>query len=288
MPLEAWLIALGSAFLFAAGLIVTQIGLRYTTPGLGAAVSMPTTLVLFWASAPFTADFSGWRWDAALVFSGIGMFYPVAITILTFEANRLMGPHVTGALGNFGPLVALAAGLLWLGEQLSLGQLIGILIVVAGVTTLSTSRRWAGEEWPGWLVVLPLTGSLVRGLAPVALKYGFMLWPNPRVATLLCYLSSATISFVSGVMRARAAGTWFNARGVKWFMGVGVCNGLATWGTIEAVSRGPVSIVTSVVACSPMFTLGLAALVFGRKEITRRQGVGVALTVAGMLLLLSR
>ena len=100
MPFEAWALALGSAALFGLGLVVTQLGLRDMTPALGATFSMPTAALIFWASAPFLADFSGWDTDAALLFAAVGIFYPAMITLLTFEANRLMGPYVSGAISG--------------------------------------------------------------------------------------------------------------------------------------------------------------------------------------------
>ena len=49
MPIEAWMLALGSASLFGLGLVVTQFGLRDMTPALGATFSMPMAALVFWA-----------------------------------------------------------------------------------------------------------------------------------------------------------------------------------------------------------------------------------------------
>lgn len=285
MPLEAWICALSAAFLFGLSLNLAQLGLRHLPVALGSMISIPTAATMFWLSAPLTADFSGWRNDAALLFACVGLFYPAAVTILTFEGTRFLGPNVTAALGNLAPVVAVAAGLFWLGETLGARQLAGIAVLVAGVTLLTTNRNWGETAWPLWALAFPLTASLLRGLAQPLLKIGFGWWPNPRVATLLCYASSATVVIVVGLLRKKASAARFTPKGVAWFMLVGVGNGLATWLGIEAVARGPVSLVTPVVASYPLFTLAIGSLVLRRVQVSREQRIGVALAAAGVMLL---
>ena len=150
MPLEAWIYSIAAAALFGLSLNLAQIGLRYMPVALGSMISIPTAAVLFWLSSPWTADFSGWRNDAALLFAVTGLFYPAVVTILTFEATRFLGPNVTAAMGNLAPVVAVAAGVLWLGEALGARQFAGIAVLVAGVTLMTTNRNWGDSTWPLW------------------------------------------------------------------------------------------------------------------------------------------
>lgn len=285
MPLEAWICALSAAFLFGLSLNLAQIGLSHMPVALGSMISIPTAGALFWLSAPWTADFSGWRNDAALLFACVGLFYPAAVTMLTFEATRYLGPNVTAAMGNLAPIVAVAAGILWLGEALGLRQIAGIAVLVTGVTLLTTNRNWGDTTWPLWALALPLTASMLRGLSQPLLKIGFGWWNNPRVATLLCYMSSATVVILVGLLRKKASAASFTPKGVAWFMAVGVGNGLATWLGIEAVARGPVSLVAPVVASYPLFTLAVGSVVLRRVKVSRTQAIGVALAALGVMTL---
>ena len=286
MPLEAWGFAIAAAALFGFALNLAQIGLRHLPVALGSRVSIPTAATLFWLSSPWTADFSGWRNDAALLFAGIGLFYPAVVTILTFEAARWLGPNITAALGNLAPVVAVVAGVVWLGETLGARQIAGIAVLVAGITLLTTKRGAAGgPSWPAWAIVLPLTASMLRGLAQPILKIGFSWWPNPRVATLLCYASSATVVVLVGLFRMRGTQAAFTKKGVAFFMVVGVANGIATWAGIEAVARGPVSLVAPVVASYPIFTLAFGAVMLGNVKVSRAQAIGVTLAAAGVMVL---
>ncbi len=285
MSLDAWICAIAAAALFGLSLNLAQIGLRYMPVALGSMISIPTAAALFWLSSPWTADFSGWRNDAALLFAVTGLFYPAVVTILTFEATRFLGPNVTAAMGNLAPVIAVAAGVLWLGEALGVRQFAGIAVLVAGVTLMTTNRNWGDSTWPLWALALPLAASLFRGLGQPLLKVGFGWWHNPRVATLLCYASSATVVIVVGLLRKKASAASFTPMGVAWFMVVGVGNGLATWLGIEAVSRGPVSLVVPVVASYPLFTLAIGSVVLRRVKVSRAQSVGVALAALGVMIL---
>ena len=287
MPLSAWAFALSAAFLFGLALNLAQYGLRHIPAALGSMISIPTAAVLFWLSSPFTADFTGWRNDAALLFAAVGLFYPAAVTILTFEATRRLGPNMTAALGNLAPLYAVTAGVLLLGETLGLRQSAGIAVLMIGVTVLTTNRNIAGLPWPLWALALPLVASLLRGMGQPLLKIGFQWWNNPRVATLLCYAMSATVVITVGLVRTRGTSARFTREGVSWFMVVGLCNGIATWAGIEAVALGPVSLVVPVVASYPLFTLAIGLALSRKAAMNWQQSSGVMLTVVGIVLLVA-
>jgi len=249
MPIEAWAFALGSASLFGLGLVITQFGLRDMTPALGATFSMPMAALVFWGSAPFLADFSGWDGDAVLLFAVVGIFFPGMITLLTFEANRMMGPYVSGAIGNLAPLFAVIAALVVLGEALDILQWLAVVAILGGVSAMSLRRQWDGGSWRRWVIALPLGAALCRGLGPPALKIGLGWWPNPFVAVLICYAMSASVAIAVGLWRTRGTRRIVTRKGVLAFAGVGLCNGCAVMFWVQSLALGPVSLTSPVVAC---------------------------------------
>ena len=287
MPIEAWFLALASAGLFGLGLVITQFGFRNLTPALGAVFCMPTAALVFWAAAPFIADFGGWDTRAALLFAFVGIFFPGAITLLTFEANRLMGPYVSGALGNLAPMFAVAAAVLFLGEVLGWEQWAAIAVIVGGVSAISFQRHWQDRDWRRWVLIIPLGAALCRGLAPPVLKIGFAWWPNPYVAILICYAVSATVAISVALWRTRGGERRVTWIGAFWFSVVGLCNGFATLFFVMALALGPVSLVSPIVAAYPVFTLVFGGLLLRRTGIAANQVIGVLLTVAGVILLIS-
>ena len=93
--------------------------------------------------APFFLDLSGWNSHAALTFALTGLFFPVAATLLGFEANRRMGPGTAGALSGTTPVFASAGAIVFLGEHLTTSVVMGTLVVVAGGALLSMGGRSA-------------------------------------------------------------------------------------------------------------------------------------------------
>jgi len=73
--------------------------------------------------------------------------------------------------------------------------------------------------------------------------------------------------------------------GVVSFAAVGLCNGFAVLCWVQSLAIGPVSLISPVVACYPVFTLVFGAILLRRTGIGANQMLGVGLTVAGVAVL---
>ncbi len=71
-----------------------------------------------------------------------------------------------------------------------------------------------------------------------------------------------------------------------WLAGVGLCNGLAVLLLYTALSLGPVVLVSPTVASYPLITIVLRFSLLRTGRPTARLGIGVAMTVAGVAVLL--
>jgi drug/metabolite transporter (DMT)-like permease len=283
----AIVLAFASAFCFGAGLVLTQLGLRHLPPLAGAAIAIPSSTLLLVCLAPLALSSSTVVWSAVLIFAAVGLTYPGAATLLTFAANRALGPVITGTLGNLAPLFAVALAVVMLGEPMRPAQAGGLVAIVAGVVLLTASRGANGGHWRSWYLLLPLLAAAVRGFIQPAIKLGLELWPSPFAASLVSYIVSAVIVLAV----ARASTGRFVAKaplaGRLWFVGVGLCNGLAVLLLYAALARGPVALVSPLVATYPLVTVAGTMIVLGRIEGGIRLIFAVALTVAGVALLLA-
>jgi len=97
-------------------------------------------------------------------------------------------------------------------------------------------------------------------------------------------VSCATIFAASRALVPEDAAP-LNRRGVLWFMSVGACNGAGILAMYAALTRSPVSVVSPLVASYPLFTLALSALFLREERFGARVLAGVALTVAGVVVL---
>lgn len=274
-----------AAVLFGSALVTTHTGLRHMDALSGARVSIPVASLLFWLLAP-VSDLSGWQLEGAALFALVGVFFPAAVTLLTFAANRRLGPAVAGAVGGTAPLFAVLGAAVFLGEELGIRAAVATGIIVLGGALLSSPDGSAAGHARGALW-LPWTSAALRAAAQVLSKAGLALWPNPFAAALIGYSVSAAVVWGAPLLASQRQSFAATRQGAAWFAATGVLNGGAVLSMYYALSTGPVYIVSPIVATYPLFTLALSALVL-RLPMRPTLLAGVALTVVGVAVLLAR
>ena len=281
--MQAILYAALSAALFGAALVTTHSGLKYLDTASGVRISIPTATLLFWLLAPFV-DLAGWQAAAIGIFVLVGLFFPAAVTLLTFAANRRLGPIVTGTIGSTAPLFAVLGAAVFLDEVLGLRELSATSLIVLGSVALSRPHGVDTRERQQEALWLPWSAAALRALAQVLSKAGLALWPNPFAAALVGYTVSSAA--VWAVALGRSTRLEFNRRGAIWFAVTGILNGVAVLCLYRALSTGAVVLVSPIVATYPLFTLMLSALALREERLSGMLITGVALTVAGVIVLL--
>ena len=287
--MSLWLLffSLLSATLFALALILTRFGLSSRSPLDGASISIPTTSLLLVSLAVLTVDFSRWNSKAAALFALAGVFFPVAVTLLTFEGNRRLGPTLTGALGNLTPLFAVGVAVLLVGEFPTPMQWLGIGVIAAGVCGILLDRPDAARGWPLWALVLPIGAALLRGLVQPLVKLGLESWPDPLVAATIGYVISTAVVYLLKCARSTTA-VRMSTSGGWWFAVIGVCNGGAVLALYAALARGPVTLVAPLVATYPLAILVLERAIPGHAaELRLKVFVSVSAIVGGVIILVS-
>ena len=266
-------------------MVTTRLGLRYATPLAGAAIGVPSTTLMFCCLAPFLFDARGFSLAAAGVFALVGLFFPAAVTLLTYTGNQRMGPTLTSAVSCTTPMFALSGAILFLDEPLSAGNALGTAVIMLGMLLLTWTRGARTREWPLWAILLPVAAAAIRALAQVFTKAGLALWSSPYAAGLIGYCVSAAVILIAA--RVGAAPKVDDRRALPWFVATGFFNGSSLFLMYLALAEGQVSLVSPIVATYPLFTLALSLLVLRHERITPRVALGAAVTVAGVLLLLS-
>lgn len=276
-----FLLALLAACQFGTALVLTQFALRHAPPAAGARISILTSALLLAIAALWRVDPAGWNLHGAAVFAAVGLVFPIAVTRLTFEANRRLGPSLAGALGNLAPLFAVIGAIALLGQVPGPLQALGLAAIAAGVAALSLLRGGTRRHWPLAAAALPLAAAAIRGLVQPATQWGLAFWPSPLAAAAIGYAVSALVV----VLTTRTPSP--SAPALAWFAAVGLCNGGAVLTLYAALAAGPVILVAPLVATYPLVTLLLAALLPGGGRPDRFVLAGIAATVAGVMLLLA-
>lgn len=279
-------LAVLSSLCFGIALVTGRVGLRSLDARSGAAISIPTATLLFAAAAPFAFDTEGFSVGGALVFAGVGLFFPALVTLLTFRSNEQLGPTVTSAVSGTAPLFALLAAGLLLGERVPVQASIAATAVVIGIGVLSWNQNAVRPGLIGWSMLWPIAGAVVRGLAQAGAKAGLLLWPSPFSAGLIGYsMSSATVIIANRFGRlARPRPT---KQSVFWFGVTGMLNGGAVLLMYAALNLAPVSIVAPIVAAYPLMTALISAAVLREEKFTLRMMAGSSVIVVAIVYLVS-
>jgi drug/metabolite transporter (DMT)-like permease len=281
MPAVAVYLAGLSTLFFGAALVTGKFALRTLDARSGAAISVPTGTALFLLVSPFVLDLSGYVAQAALLFAVVGMFFPAAVTIITFEANHRLGPTMTGTISSTAPLFALVAAAWILGEHIPARAALASVGIVGGVALLTWKSSGTRATAVSWSLLLPLLGAMLRGLAHAMARAGLLLWPNPYAASLIGYtVSSAAVVAINHLPGAEKGKR--DKRAVVWFMITGVLNSGALLLMYAALAKAPVAIVAPIVAAYPLVTVMLSAAILREETLGVRAVAGAALTVASI------
>jgi drug/metabolite transporter (DMT)-like permease len=296
MPESGWLWVVFT-LLAAAGQTIRNATQRELTASLGTAGA---THVRFLFGFPFSVVFLAalllvagasvpkpplmfWPW----VFLGMGA--QIAATALMLAAMEDRSFVVTIAYIKTEPVQVALFGLIFLGDALSIGMIAAILIATAGVIVMSLKPGGApAQSWRPTLLglgagamfalsavgyrgailslglsdfVMAATFTLVMGLLLQAIILSaWLMWRSPGVMRAI--LQAWRPSLFAGFMGATASQFWFLAFA------------LATAASVRTVALVEV-----------LFAQAISSLVFGHRT-TAREGLGIALIVVGVALLI--
>jgi drug/metabolite transporter (DMT)-like permease len=281
----AALLALAAAVCFALGQVLIQFGLRTVPSWRSPIYSIGGSAVLAWIFALAFVDFRQLRLDAAAIFAGVGLIFPVVVSILSVRSNEKLGPAVAAAVGNVAPLFAVSAAIVFPGERPTPGQLAGLALIVAGVALIALRGGAGRRRWPVWVLALPLSAALIRGAIQPAIKTALALWPEPLAAAAIGYTLSTVVILLLVGGRARRTGP-ADRRGVLWFTLVGVFNGAATFLLYAALGLGSITLVAPLVALFPLLAVVLSLLLLRGEQLHALGLLGIAISVGGVILLL--
>jgi uncharacterized membrane protein len=282
LPYLAPFYALCSAFLFALSNHFTNIGLEGTDARSGTLVSIAASAVIYWLLAPFFVESWYWLTWACLLFAAVGLIRPSLSSVLATSSIKVMGPTLTSALTAATPLFGAFLAITFLGEQLTIPIAIGTLAVIAGAVVGAWSPQGVKRSWPLWALVLPLGASLIRAVGHAVTKVGLVEVPSASFAVMVSNTVSLAVALVAFKAQSRPfVGT---RQGIGWFVASGFANALSLQFLNSALQVGDLVSVIPIVSATPVFTMVMGYLWFGREIISTRTLVTIALIVPGVIL----
>ena len=223
--------------------------------------------------------------ESSLLAVGAGAVAGVGV-VAYFFALRRGAASIVAPLAATGILLPVAVGVAR-GDRAILPAAIGTLVVLAGATALARARDGADDRHRlgGGTLALALTAAAGFGgyfvLVDVAVGTGgggAALWTAGLV------LIGSALPAVPGVhgLRTRAADLRLPATSVRGVLVLGALLAAADLALTLAFSVGDVALVSVVAASDPIITV-LAAHVLFAEHLSRRQILGVATALGGVL-----
>jgi drug/metabolite transporter (DMT)-like permease len=280
-------LAFASAFLFAGGGQLQNLGLKYGRSQTGALISMLGSTVLFWLFSPWFLQLWYWGTSAVVIFALVGLFRPFLTSNLAIAGIRHLGPTLTSILASTAPVFAAFFAIVILGETLTIPIALGTLTIVLAIGLLARKSE-AKSTWPVWALALPIGAAVLRALGHALTKLGLDIIPDPLFAGLVSYSVSLVIALGSALgQRKRTSARLRWTPGLLWFFCGGIVNGISIWSLNTALNMGEVVKIIPIVALSPVFTLLLGLFVFRRETFTLRIVLALLLIVPGVILVAS-
>lgn len=288
MPLlegPVWPVAmsLAAAAFFGVGILLIKRGLAHHDPATGAMLSIGAASAVHWLLAPLYLEWSYWASPAMLIFAGIGLVRPVVSATLANMGTHALGPTISATVASVSPLVAVAGGVLLLGEAATPPIALGTLAIVAGVILLSWKGR-TPRTWSTLALGFPMGAATIRALAHVFGKMGLNILPSPLTAGLIGNTVSFAVAFAVATGRKGRPLDSVRWEGARWFLAAGCCNAGAIMSLNTALLLGDVVMVSPIVASSPLFTMVFSAAFMRSERLTLRIVAAVLLVVPGVML----
>lgn len=220
------------------------------------------------------------RIDELWPFLAIGVFVPGTARLLYVQAVRDAGPSRAAILVGTAPLISVLIAVAVLHEPIGVGLVAGTLLIVGGGIALVRERVRPAEFKVAGLLLAILVALLVaiRDNIARSVTSGVDLEPVVEIAAVLA--AASAVSFVYLVIASRGVGAIIRTGRVFLpFLPMGVIAGFASLAVLEALDRGPVTVVAPLVATQALWVVVFSSILVGRGEAITRRVLVAALCV---------
>jgi drug/metabolite transporter (DMT)-like permease len=219
-----------------------------------------------------------------LIFVAIGLFVPGLTRVLSFRGIRTMGSSITSTIINTTPMFSTVLAILLLGERPAPMVLVGVLLTVSGLVTVSWVTRQA--EFRKIELVFPFLCALIFSMKDITVRWG--LGGDGGQPILAAGIAALTSTVQIFLVNRYGRGEKFvlpPAPVAWWFVSSGIFTGGAFLFMYVALGMERVTIVAPLINSYAVFVLMLTPLMARQIErVTWRKIFGAVLVMAGIFL----
>lgn len=219
-----------------------------------------------------------------LIFVAVGLFVPGLTRVLSFRGIRTMGSSITSTIINTTPMFSTVLAILLLGERPAPVVLLGVLLTVSGLVTVSWVTRQA--DYQKIELIFPFLCALIFSLKDITVRWG--LGGDGGQPILAAGIAALTSTIQIFLIIRYLQGEKFVVppwRVASWFIWSGIFTGGSFLFMYVAFSMERVTIVAPLINSYAVFVLLLTPLMARQIElVTWRKIFGAALVMAGIFL----
>lgn len=286
--------ACGSAFFAGITAILAKCGIRKTDSTVATAIRTIVVLAFAWVmvaavgSAGQIASIAPMTW----AFLGLSGLATGASWLCYFKALQLGDVNKVVPIDKSSTVLTMLLAFLLLGEPLSWASVVAMALILAGTLMMVERKPDAPSDAPlagapsmggSWLVFAVLSAvfaSLTAILGKVGIE-GVESNLGTAIRTIVVLVMSWVMVGVTGKAgEVRAV----PRRELAFICLSGLATGASWLCYYKALQEGLTSVVVPIDKLSILVTIGFSRLVFGER-LTARSGAGLALIVAGTLLM---
>ncbi len=255
-------------------------------------VALVTTIIgnlIVWPPTILLTDLESINIIGILFFSLAGTLAPGLSRVFLFRSMETIG--VTSRIVfSIYPIYSVILGILFLGEILTLENIIGILFVLLGVIIIEiivkNSKNGSKGLFPKKDLILPLFASLVVAFSHFIRKQGLNLYNEQLLGVAIGYSAALIIHLIMFISMPSKNYNTLSKNDFKLFWKASIFLSLAWIFAFYALSYEKISIVTPLMQTQPLFILLFAHQYLKECEkISLKLVASSILVVAGIILI---
>ena len=274
-------LAFVTAICYAAALVFSRRGLKYSTPDTVTLISILVQNVTLWPAVFLTGGVPNVSWVAVGIFCIVGTFQ-MGVRLFAYTGVLKIGASRSSSLQSISPLFSATIAITILKEPVTTLIVVGTLLVVCGIMLVSwkAERELASFRW--WHLLLPIAAACLTGINHPLRRYAFNLSNEPFFfSAFMGLVSLVGFSIYRSVSPQRQTLKW-NRAGLWPFFWTGVFETLSIVFIMTSLSLGRVVVVVPIAATYPVWALiGAKLFLSDVEKITAKAVIGIFSVVAG-------
>ena len=225
--------------------------------------------------------------NAVVAFAAAGLAGTLLGRAFTYTSVERIGASRTEPIKSSQPLHATLIAVIVLQEFVSTVHMIGIVLIVVGVATISwETTRGSGRDVQNVKpieLVFPLLGAFFYGIEPIFAKIGFAegtpVLVGLSIKTLVAFIA---VGAYLGWRNTLPRDLSFRNASLRWYIAAGVLNTTFLFLYYLALETAPVSVVIPIVTTSPLIVAVLSYLFLPDLErVTSKLVASASIVVVG-------